>query len=348
MTENGKLTKQASLAIKGAGILLMLLHHYLDPNRVQVYDYTSLLFNTDQLQILRDATKVCVPVFVFVSGYGLYESYTRGKLNPGKRVFGLWKHFFPCFLVSVLLFALFRPQQFDDLSRFDWLCSALGISQMMNAEPLCTTWWYMSTAYTLVIFAPLLYYLLNRIDGLAYMGIALLLPGVLYIKYTGDSLLIDWLPAFALGALTNKYSLARFLHLKSWSWALAPLTLAIGFIGYQFLQNHGQREWALTFATAGVVITALCLAKAAWLNRLLVFFGRYSNPIFLLHTPLLLCFRGLMHLGHISIPLGWLTTLLCATLAAVLVQKLTDWSEPRLAKLVFRITAKWFPQLKRG
>lgn len=66
---NFEISKQDSLIMKGIAICAMLWHHlfYTHP------EYGKFVYELGQLG------KVCVAIFLFVSGYGLYKSFN--KLN---------------------------------------------------------------------------------------------------------------------------------------------------------------------------------------------------------------------------------------------------------------------------
>jgi uncharacterized membrane protein len=66
--------------MKGIGIILMLFHHLFNDTR-EYAAYTVSCFPFTQEQLTRYALlgRVCIALFVWVSGYGLSVSYLRAK-----------------------------------------------------------------------------------------------------------------------------------------------------------------------------------------------------------------------------------------------------------------------------
>ena len=70
-------TKQDTKIIKGAAICFMLFHHlFAFPERVTEGTFVSLwYFNETNLAVCLGAFgRICVPIFTFLSGYGIYRS----------------------------------------------------------------------------------------------------------------------------------------------------------------------------------------------------------------------------------------------------------------------------------
>ena len=63
------LSKSDTSALKGIAIMAMLLHHLYYSIPIGVEPYTGILY------LLGIIGKVCVPIFLFCSGYGLKAQY---------------------------------------------------------------------------------------------------------------------------------------------------------------------------------------------------------------------------------------------------------------------------------
>lgn len=82
-------TKKDSQALKGDAILMMLFHHlYLSSSLFGAYEVDFSPFTEDSVVVFSLYLKICVSVFVFISGYGLTkaikaqnENYTLSKLQ---------------------------------------------------------------------------------------------------------------------------------------------------------------------------------------------------------------------------------------------------------------------------
>ncbi len=91
------LDKNCSTMIKGIAVLLMILHHLWGfPDRVP-----ELQLPNAYVQI-GSAGKICVSIFMFLSGYGLYANYLRqGQAHIWKRIWNVYKRYWQVFLVFV-------------------------------------------------------------------------------------------------------------------------------------------------------------------------------------------------------------------------------------------------------
>ena len=74
--------KKDSLSIKGIAILMMIWHHCFLAGRFESYDIIFFPLAESQVVNMAAFCKICVSLFAFVSGYGLYLSFTK-NLNQG-------------------------------------------------------------------------------------------------------------------------------------------------------------------------------------------------------------------------------------------------------------------------
>ena len=80
-----KFDKYNSQAIKGIAIVMMLFHHmYLSQDRFEGLNVVFTPFSADRIMYLCRTFKICVPIYAFISGYGLYLSYRKNNSTPGK------------------------------------------------------------------------------------------------------------------------------------------------------------------------------------------------------------------------------------------------------------------------
>lgn len=68
-------SKQNSLAIKGVAIMMMLWHHCFLSGRFENYTISFWPLSQSQVVNIADFFKICVSLFAFVSGYGLFLSF---------------------------------------------------------------------------------------------------------------------------------------------------------------------------------------------------------------------------------------------------------------------------------
>ena len=84
--------REASVALKGIAIVMMVLHHCFRVAKLyEGYEVSFFPFGEQQIVNVAFACKICVSVFAFISGYGL-ESVSK-SINPSesKRNMQIWR-----------------------------------------------------------------------------------------------------------------------------------------------------------------------------------------------------------------------------------------------------------------
>lgn len=137
-TLNPTFDKQCSLLIKGIAIMLMVCHHmwwYKETN-----DFTGVWHTLAPFIIaLGKAGKVCVAIFTFISGYGLYISFTHNNKysNTFKKIKNILFHFWRTVLPILFIFFIAGIIPFKMI---DFFLNMLCIENSYNGA-----WWYLQT-----------------------------------------------------------------------------------------------------------------------------------------------------------------------------------------------------------
>ena len=158
--------------IKGIAVLMMLTHHLWGfPERV-----ADLQLGGVYVQI-GSACKMCVSIFMFLSGYGLYVTYRKKQtIDCPKRVWNTYRRFWQVMMVFVPLGLLFGCT--FDLQEF--ISNALCLTCSYNHE-----WWFLSTYIELlIIFALLLPMAKSRFFSPLLVCMAVLMR--VYADYSGN------------------------------------------------------------------------------------------------------------------------------------------------------------------
>ena len=89
-----KFTKEHTMQMKGIAIIILLFHHcFLNAQRWATVPYEKLAttkgwgyypisfapFSSHTIQYLASFSKICVAMFVFMTGYGMWVSYESQK-----------------------------------------------------------------------------------------------------------------------------------------------------------------------------------------------------------------------------------------------------------------------------
>ena len=135
------MSKTESLEFKGMAILMMLwLHLFSMQDVVGLYGIADLsFFNGKPLcVVLTRLCSCCVPLYIFLGGYGLTQVYTsRGTGHVGRRALALMTELWLVCLVVVPIGAVLEPEEYP-VSAEVLLGNVLGIHCSYNG-----TWWFM-------------------------------------------------------------------------------------------------------------------------------------------------------------------------------------------------------------
>lgn len=157
-------TKEDTKAIKGIAILLMLAHHlWAYPERLS----GELIFFGDgikYIQYLGEFGKICVSIFFFLGGYGIYKSSLNEKASMAKRIKSLYISYWKVFLIFVPIAFLFFGNQphslWNQYSVFDFgefIENFIGISSSYNKE-----WWFLISYVWVLLCFPIIKSILNK------------------------------------------------------------------------------------------------------------------------------------------------------------------------------------------
>ena len=282
-----RLSLSDSNALKGVALLFLLCHHlFYKPNGL--YDEVVVKGHLVMLE-LGALSKVCVAIFVFLSGYGLMIQTLSKEGTVDWKAFFV-RRFKKLFLNYWLIWLIFVPisyfcfdMTFTGSYRQDvgahLFTDLLGIHSLVFCRPgdvTCynPTWWFYACIILLYVLFPLLYRLVRRdalLAVLAALVISLLpLPFLQVIRF--------YIIAFVFGmmmVITDIPSPARrlrYLYLP----VLALLMFFRTMTTYPLLID--------CFITLGLVQVYRAFSLPAVLSKGLVFLGKHSMNIFLFHT----------------------------------------------------------------
>lgn len=303
---NWSLSKQDTLVLKGIAIIAMLFHHlYCSvPEWIEPYDGV--------LGWMGELGKVCVAIFLFCSGYGLSAQYDKvsGVKNSCmymlKRFVSFYLNYWVVFLlfVPITVFLFHRPLSaaYGDNANIviGIVYDLLGVQGFSSYN---ITWWFNKLLILLYLLFPLLYYGIQK-NGVVVLLVSLLINRlwmrVMGYDYYGELYIYQF--PFVFGILWNKWGngevicrtrqLDRFAEICSLS-NIKPYIKAFG-CGLLLLVMILLRMYPLiphwtsirmdAFVTIGVAMFVVSLRSFGMPMRALVFLGKHSANIYLIHT----------------------------------------------------------------
>ena len=308
------LTPDDTRAMKCIAIICMLMHHlWFFPNRLPGEPLINFfnVFHMTSLQFFGIFGKICVPMFFFFGGYGVYKSsYGKpydivGRLK--KLYFAYWKVFL-IFIPIGFLFFSFQPAYCSDpfiytrfltISTRELVSNFLGFTSTYNRE-----WWFLiSYAFALVTF-PIVRAIIDRYSAktniLIVVFVSLLFanifPGLrtsttlgvpgnnfLYVKFFCQ--IAPYAACFWMGAVTARNGLLdRFSESAKANGLLNPIAdIAAWCIVIYLRQAEIGDTFDIFFIPVLTVASIDLLNRVKFLKKGFIEIGKESTSMWLIH-----------------------------------------------------------------
>ena len=306
-------TTYDSMLVKGVAIILLMFHHCISMNQVETHTMNFFPFESYHWPVMVcDSFKLCVGMFIFITGYGLYKSYSKIEIGSktvfnwtGTRLFktlsGFW---FVYILVFIITYAVDKrpldiyvtaPTKMEG----SWLYAVIdffGLANIAGTPTLIGTWWYMSAVVILIIFFPLLFGMGEKFSYFVTAFAMILIPRILGIGFPGTKNVFSFVLAFILGMAFAKYDVfakqdkfTLFKNHKLFSdIVLFFVYLFVFFMVVYVTDKLGRKYlWELNYCIDPVIVILFAnkyLKRIPVLNRALMYIGNHSLNIFLIHT----------------------------------------------------------------
>ncbi|MDD3343979.1 MAG: acyltransferase [Sulfurospirillaceae bacterium] len=268
-------------ASKGMALMLILWHHlfYEKPEMGLIVYQTALL------------AKVCVGIYVVLSGYGLAESIKHKALDLGafykRRVMKLYMNYWFIALLFIPIGTLFMGRTLESVfgaHPYQGLfIQMLGIHMFTDVSyGYNATWWFMSLIIVLYAIFPLVFKLTAKFHLWFVAFSALLL-------FADIPLVNDWIFPFTVGVYLSQHN--GFVRLFEWLNTLGKKRFIILALFTIFIAWYRQNGYLFDsvradtfFGIALILWTTELVLVSDYAKRALVFIGVHSFNIFLFHT----------------------------------------------------------------
>lgn len=153
---------EVSQIVKGIAIIIMVFHHLFGNLEwiVEGNNFFSLSIGTQSLEYFFAVPgKICISIYAFLSGYGLYASYQHKKQSIGtvvKRVFSVLTNWWLIVLLCFLPLAFICGQQIDGRMVLENL--------LLTGNTWCPFADYLLFYVTVLITYPAVYWMLNKVN----------------------------------------------------------------------------------------------------------------------------------------------------------------------------------------
>ena len=317
--------KQNTLQAKGAAVLLMLCHHlFFFKDRIPLgSDMTTgiMISDWDLINIIGAFGKLCVGIFMFLGGYGLFCSYSSARKDPSgekagafflKRIIRIYKGYWKVFLIFIPIGFLFFSDQ-TPITQDQYIAGVFSNFQIkpvisnfvLMVSTINREWWFYRT-YLFAVFLGLIFiqvfknrkniyvefftvalFLMITRGPLPYLAAkeGMGLNGTFW--YSNLLAIDDCAAAIMAGVIFAKYDI-----FKSWKKLFEKFTrpekLVISLLSIVLLAYV--RTFILPIYTEAITvpvfITALMLITDSFkpVGATFAFLGRFSTNIWLTHT----------------------------------------------------------------
>ncbi len=297
--------------VKGVAIILLLFHHCFLQSSVDMVDGNINFFPVSQELgiIICHSLKLCVGIFVFLSGYGMLCSVKKMEFNIkniakwigirlAKMMSGFYFVYLIVFAVTMLIDKYPIARYYGNTTLLKgtmaMIIDFLGLAKLFGSRTLIGTWWYISAAIVFVVICPFLYKLAKKVKYVTLIALTVVVPRLI-TGFPGGKSWVSFLAALLLGMMFADYDLFdKFGRLKlcknqrlsdSILFAVfAALLVAVVWVNYLVPWNVC---WEWDFAVAPVIVilfTKKFIAPIKGVRNVLLFLGNHSMNIYLLHT----------------------------------------------------------------
>ena len=297
--------KKQTNIVKGIAICLLLWHHlfYNTPERYD--DFVSVYILPDGVPLecfISFFCKICVSVFLFLSGYGLYRSWrsyqrrsaVNGKLTIGNQIVFIKNHLLKLMFEYWFIFIVFVPIGFI-LGKFSctpwynliyYLPDFFGLSSLLNSSTFNLTWWFMSIIIVYYLLLPLL---IKIIDYCPELLIILTLCSMLFFQFILLSFppTVKYLLPFVTGVYFAHYNILEKSNTLLNTTVKKALVLFLSLVIFFTLRSKFSLPDYLDIITGVVpiiLISYMFASKIKLLNKTLEELGICSGKIFMFHT----------------------------------------------------------------
>ena len=312
--KNELLTRDECSAMRGIAILAIMLHNYCHfiGRIVQENEYQFFASNNDKLwQVLSNPDALLpvhllsyfghygVPVFLFLSGYGLVMKYVKSLTpNPspiGEGGYGVFRfvryHYLKLLRMLIVGFTLFLCVDAVTPGRFQFHWNNVIAQLLMYINVLPTPdkiiwpgiYWFFGLMIELYIVYRLLLYRQKSWIVIALIAVCWLLQ--VFCDPEGETLnrlrynFIGGMLPFGVGILAGRYVEHLNIHLSRWAWGaiLLGTTILIVIMGF----NYQSWLWIPLLIIVGTI--ALVKVLPQQLLTLVTWFGTISAAMFVVH-----------------------------------------------------------------
>lgn len=273
----------------------MIAHHaFAFQNRVpEDSPIASIFYEGAIFPKLCGLGKICVAIFLFITGLGLASSAGKPFLSVAKKSFlGFEKIYLPCVLIGGALL-LFFPVDYPNGCVHSATLKTIGEAMLGRGSKICGEWWYAALfLIALIVFSPVCRVVFSKI-GKSFLNAALALFVLFGLGYLASKthvpLYLNYFPVFVLGYFvgTQNFSdsvcVSVFRNFRARGFLFRVALACVAFSGlvafYEFSRLH-----MLVLLAGTLFVVWILVSEEVFAGKILAFFGKYSGLMWLNHS----------------------------------------------------------------
>lgn len=273
-------TNKHTNVIKGCAVILLLFHHLF--YKIEYFDACITFFQHEVIiyNIIARLSKVCVAIFLLLSGYGLTKSADR--VNGTVNLRFSFSHIIKIMSMFWFIYLLFVPLGFF-LGRtpievygtgirglLKFFTDFFGVAELLGTPTFNPTWWYMGEILRLYILFPVFYYGVKKNTPIMLIIVSALL-------IFGD---FRWFVPFIIGMIIAEKNLfSKYMETP------LKVKLPIVLIGLLIIPIRLKYPLMDTLFGLWIIACVLCFINTENIfGKFLEFAGKHSGNIFMFHT----------------------------------------------------------------
>lgn len=313
--EKYQFTKKDTSCAKAIAIMLMLAHHlFAFPDKLKEGVSFQNLYTFSNGQTLEyfigDFGKICVAMFIVLSGYGMYKSFHAANRNYTqtiiRRIKKLYLKVWQVFIVFVPIGLILHAENIST-EVVDWIKNFFVLETSFNNE-----WWFLVQYMIIIVMLPFLFQWLDRKKANPWTDIFYMITGnvlfytVIVSFVSNNSYLsqfsssyywgkvcpaLSMVPMFLMGAYIAKYQvIEKILKTLNKTVVIKMAGLFGLWVVVELRENWQQRcQWGwdqmdCIYATLLIIVSACLLDQLKYVTKLLDFIGQHSTGIWLIHS----------------------------------------------------------------
>lgn len=308
--DNYKFTKNDTLIAKGVAIILMYIHHlfYFDERIKDGNYYVSIgsLWGAKAEFFWGSFGKLCVCMFIFLSGYATYKTY----VSKGRTFNFINNKIIKFYKIYLIVFAIFIPMGYLlnklDFGVFEFVNNLLLLKSSYNSE-----WWFARPFIVLMFLFPLIIKVFDTsetdkvksvlaIDALKVIVTAIvittILPNILEIDFFEPFretqyyiILIETLsllPGFLSGCLFAKYDLYEKYNLLLKNNLINVLVSVFVILAVFDLKctTGVDMDYDYLYVPIFIISCTSIINRVKYINNAVISIGKLSTYMWLIHS----------------------------------------------------------------